>query len=128
LEPGEIPLPTELRWSNGAVTAPTVRELLINDEFMSMIIHQTLLFTDFFDRHPKATLGEPIVTDDMRRYLNDVRATHPDYLPTGATSEATPGVEFNDSDTKAKVKGNEEGSKVKRESSEDRIAAVYGRR
>lgn len=144
LEPGEIPVPTELHWSNGAVTAPTVRDLLVNDECMSMIIHQTMLFTDFFARHPEATLGDSIVTDEMRRYLDDVRAFYPDYLSTRATSEATPRPEFNDSGTTARCGGNEEGSGVKRESSNgggggkgrdvkregsaDRIAAVYGRR
>jgi hypothetical protein len=54
------------------------------------MVHQSLLLSNFFDRHPEATLGERVVTNDMSRYLDAVRIYHPDYLSPTARPFATP--------------------------------------
>ncbi|KAF2278756.1 uncharacterized protein EI97DRAFT_218285 [Westerdykella ornata] len=72
--------PTAVIWSDGSTTEPSVRDLLMHDPWMTMLVHQTVMLADFFDRHPDASRGEQLVSDGMARYLADIRREFPAYL------------------------------------------------
>jgi protoporphyrinogen oxidase len=57
----------------------------MHDGWMAMIVHQNVLFADFFQRHPEATRGEHIISEGMGHYLSEIRSHHPDYLSATST-------------------------------------------
>lgn len=77
------PRPTGIVWSDGSVTAPSVRELVANDPWMGMLIHQTVKIADFFQRNPEQSKGENLVSAGMAQYLTEIRAEQPTYLSAG---------------------------------------------
>jgi hypothetical protein len=50
------------------------------DSTYRMLVQQTILFADFFQRHPEITCGEQVVSDGMVQYLDILRAQLPQYL------------------------------------------------
>lgn len=97
--------PQAILWSDGSATAPSVRELVVHDPWISMVIHQTVRFADFFQRHPEVAKGEDLVSGGMSQYLSEIRNDQPAYLSASGESDvgATQNAGANGQNTYANV-------------------------
>lgn len=97
--PAATPRPTAIIWSDGTTTKPCIRDLIMHDAWMTMVVHQTVLLSDFFDRHPDVTKGESVVSEGMRGYLADIRRDCPSYLSPAPPMNGHEGLFKGDDDT-----------------------------